>query len=94
MVTITDREAADRVLGPRWASPWRAPTPERTAIEVHPIVVTELRKLLAAQQVLGNPPIGYSEFIMRAIRQWQADHDHMDDEAEAKFLIPIVPSGL
>lgn len=66
-----DHKAADRLLG-RWQSPWLPPTEERAPINVHPIVITELRALLMSDPDLKG--VGYSEFIMRSIRQWQADH--------------------
>lgn len=69
--TPADHKAADRLLG-RWQSPWRAPNEERVPIEIHPLVRTELRELLQGDPDLSG--VGYSEFIMRAIRQWQLDH--------------------
>lgn len=68
---LADHIAADELLG-RWTARWTAPTEERVPIEIHPIVRTELRALLMGDPNLRG--VGYSEFIMRAIRQWEVDH--------------------
>jgi len=68
--SVADREAADRILG-RWQGVWRTPTEERVPIAIHPIVRTELRKLLTS---IPDETVDYGEFIMWAIQQWRLDH--------------------
>jgi len=47
---------------------------DRITIAIHPIVRTELRRLLTESPELLAAKDDYSEFIMRAIRQWEQDH--------------------
>ena len=67
-----DREAASRIIGVLHPERWTPPDPERVPMQVHPEARDALRELLIADPALTG--VGFSEFIMRAVRAWEATH--------------------
>lgn len=73
---------------------WRPPDPERVTIEIHPAVREALERLLVVDPQLRK--VGYSAFIMDAVKQWLRNNP-TDDDLRAMYatndILDLISAG-